>query len=135
MYRRFKLTSPGSYTATQALTIMSTPLPGEPKIVSYNIPRIEVYQVADDELNRIEEAATNVGNEFATMLASISIMFSLLIALTQGTFETEVDILIKAAVAVSALVSLYMGIKWGRHRSSVSRILSHIRSRRTEPDT
>ena len=60
---------------------MSTPSPNEPKFVSHNIPRIEVYQVTDDELSRMEEAATNVGNEFAIMLAAISITISFFISL------------------------------------------------------
>ena len=105
------------------------------KIVSHNIPIIEVYQVTDDELSRMEEAATNVGNEFAIMLAAISITISFLISLMQGKFEPDVEIFFKVAVVISALAAIIMGIQWYRHRSSVSKIFSKIRSRRTEPDT
>ena len=114
---------------------MSTQSPREPQIVSYNIPRIEVYQVTDDELTRIEEAAAKVGNEFALMLTSISITVSLVIALTQGAFQTDVEVWMKAAVVVSGIVSIYAGVSWFRHRSAVSNVLSKIRSRRTEPGT
>lgn len=114
---------------------MSTPSSNEPKIVSYNIPQIEVYQVTDDELRRMEEAASNVGYEFATMLATISITVSLVIALTQGEFETDVEIAFKIAIGVSGLISIFMGVMWWRHRSSLSKLVSNIRSRRTEPDT
>ena len=114
---------------------MSTPSPNEPKFVSHNIPRIEVYQVTDDELSRMEEAATNVGNEFAIMLAAISITITLLISLMQGNFEPDVEIFFIAAVVISTSAAIIMGIQWYRHRSSVSKIISKIRSRRTEPDT
>ena len=114
---------------------MSTPSSDEPKIVSYNIPRIEVYQVTDDELRRMEEAASNVGNEFATMLATVSVTVSLVTALTQGEFETDIEIAFKTAIGISTLISVCMGVKWYRHRSLVSKLMSNIRSRRTEPDT
>ena len=114
---------------------MSTPSPNEPKIVSHNIPIIEVYQVTDDELSRMEEAATNVGNEFAIMLVAISITITLLISLMQGKFEPDVEIFFIVAVVISTLTAIIMGIQWYRHRSSVSKIISQIRSRRTEPNT
>ena len=114
---------------------MSTSSSDEPKIVAYNIPRIEVYQVTDDELRRMEEGASNAGTEFATMLAGVSITISLIIALTQGEFESDIEIFFKSAIGVAALTSGYMGVKWYRHRSSVSKLMSDIRSRRTEPDT
>ena len=76
---------------------MSTPSPNEPKIVSHNIPIIEVYQVTDDELSRMEEAATNVGNEFAIMLAAISITITLLISLMQGKFEPDVEDILQSS--------------------------------------
>ena len=114
---------------------MSTPSPSTPKVVSHNIPRIEIYQVTDDELSRIEEVATKVGNEFAFMLTGISITVTLLIALTQGEFQKDIEVIMNASVGVSGLTSIYMGIKWFRSESSVSKILSLIRSRRTEPDT
>lgn len=114
---------------------MSTPSSSSPKIVSHNIPQIEIYQVSDDELSRIEEVATKVGNEFAFMLTGVSISVTLLIALTQGEFQKDVEIIMKASLGISVLISIYMGIKWFRSESSVSKILSRIRSRRTEPDT
>ena len=83
----------------------------------------------------MEEGASNVGNEFATMLAAISITVSLAVALTQGEFETDIEIAFKAAIGVTALASVYMGIKWYRRQSLVSKLVSNIRSRRTEPDT
>ena len=114
---------------------MPTTSSNEPKVVSYNIPTIEVYQVTDDELRRIEEGTSNVGNEFATMLTAISITVSLGIALIQGQFEADTEIVFQAAVVVTGVTSVYMDIRWFRHRSTVSRLVSDIRSRRTEPDT
>ena len=112
---------------------MSPQSPEEPQVVSYNIPRIEVYQVTDDELVRIEEAAAKVGNEFALMLTAISITTSLLIALSQGEFQRDFEVWMKAAAVVSGIVSVYAGTRWLLHRSAVSKVLAQIRSRRTEP--
>ena len=112
---------------------MSEQSPREPKIVSYNIPSIETYQITGDELERLEEATSAVENTFAFMLAGISVSITILIALVQGEFPIKIEILMKSGLGVSMVVSLWAGVSWKRHGSALSRVLSKIRSRRDEP--
>ncbi len=106
-----------------------------PKVLIYPPPTIEVYQVTDDELRRIEEATSNVDYRFSTMLAMVSAILSIVIALTQGEFGAMAEIAFKAAIGVLGIVAIVMGWKWWRGRSLTSRLMSGIRARRIEPDT
>lgn len=114
---------------------MSAQSPGEPRVVAHAIPIIEVYQVTDDELTRIEGAATTVENASAFMFAGIAATISIGAALAQGTFPVSAEIWMKAALGVSIVVSVWAGFRWYYHESALSKVLSQIRSRRTEPGT
>ena len=105
------------------------------RIVTYKIPKIEVYEVTGEELSRIEEAASHTGNEFAVFLAAISTNIGLVFSMLQGEFRPSVERFFEGAVVLIAIFSLYMGVRWYRHRSLVKRLMSKIRSRRTEPHT
>lgn len=112
---------------------MSTFSSQTPQIVSYNIPKIEVYQVTDDELCRIEEASKSTSNTFSVFLSSISIFFSLLIALVKGEFQYNTENIITYATIGFCVLALIMGISYFHRRSTLPNILKKIRKRKTEP--
>ncbi len=64
---------------------------GDIPIVTYEIPRIEIYQVTDNKLKRIEDETSRVAQNFAFMLTSKSIFFSFLIALGTDTFDATME--------------------------------------------
>jgi hypothetical protein len=104
-----------------------------PEIVTYRIPRIEVYQVTDDELRRIEEAGGQVGQDLTFAVAALSICVSFLIALTTATLSDLTRNIFIALVIVSAVVFSYTGLRWYRTRRTGPDTIASIRRRRTEP--
>ena len=106
---------------------------GEPQIVSYNIPRIEVYQVTEDELKRIEEGSSQVSQDFTFMLTSFSICVSFVIALLTGHFESRAELTLKSCIGVFGLSSLYTGWRWFRNRKVAPNVIGNIRIRKVEP--
>lgn len=105
-----------------------------PEIVTHAIPHIEVYQVTDDELDRIEESSSQESQDFAFMLTSISLGIAFLIALMTATFEETIKLIFIAAVGVCAVSAVYTGLKWIRNRKKVSNVIDKIRSRRIDPE-
>ena len=105
-----------------------------PYIVTHKIPHIEVYQVTDDELTRIEEGSNQVGYDFAFMLTSLSIFVSLLIALATGDFNENIQLMFELAVAIFILSGIYTGQRWFRNRSKAQKVINKIRSRRVDPE-
>lgn len=114
---------------------MSASSPKEPEVVIHRPPKIHIYLVTDDQLRRVEESASNVGNRFSVMLAAISAILSLAIAMIQGEFEKEVEIAFKAAIGVLGIVAIVMLCKWRHGRSLTSRLVSGIRVRQNNPNT
>ena len=57
----------------------------DPEVVTYRIPRIEVYQVTDDEMRRIEDGCNLVGQDLTFAVASLSVGASFLVALLTAT--------------------------------------------------
>ena len=53
----------------------------DPEVVTYRIPQIEVYQVTSDELQRIEDGCSHVGQDLTFAVASLSVFASFLVAL------------------------------------------------------
>lgn len=106
-----------------------------PDIVTHTIPRIEVYQVTDDELKRIEEGSSQVAQDFAFMLAGFSLCIAFLIALVTGTFNATTGLTFRAAALVCGVSAIYTGWKWLRHRKTAPNVINSIRSRRVDPET
>ncbi len=103
------------------------------EIVTYRIPRIEVYQVTDDELCRIEEGCSRVSQDFnfATNFLSFGIAF--FIALLTATFSESLRTIFIIILVVCGVVFLYTGARWWRQRKKAPSVIAKIRSRKTEP--
>ena len=106
-----------------------------PDIITHTIPRIEVFQVTDDELERIEEGANQIAQDFTFMLTGSSICVSLLVALGTGTFDSTMGLTLRAAVGVSGICAIYTGCRWYRNRKTALSVIQKIRSRRVDPET
>lgn len=113
---------------------MSQP-PAEPQIVTYSIPRIriEVYQLTDDELSRIEEGYGQVGQDLTFAVTSLSFCIAFIIALITASFSERLFIIFLSLVVVFALVALYTGIRWWRARKAAPTVIATVRSRKVEP--
>ena len=105
-----------------------------PQIVTHKIPKIEVFQISDDELRRINDRITQVGQDFSFMLTSFSIGITLIFSLMTGAINPEYKLVFKVAVGMSIVVTLYTGIKWIRYRKSTMDVISRIRDRRENPE-
>lgn len=111
---------------------MSQP-PEEPQIVTHRIPRIEVYQVTDDELKRIEDGAGQVSQDLTFAVAALSFCVAFAIALATAKFSDRLFNIFLLFVVVSALVAIYTGIRWWRARKAAPTVIATIRSRKVEP--
>ena len=105
-----------------------------PEIVTYKIPRIEMYQVADYQLKRLEEGYAQVGQDLTFATASLSSGLAFLIALVTATFSEWIRVLLWAIVIICGLVFLYTGARWWRARKEVPDVIAEIRRLKTDPD-
>jgi len=106
----------------------------EPDIVTYRIPRIEVYQVTDDELGRIEEGCSQVGQDLTFAVAFLSFAIAFFITLLTGTLSDLKRGIFIVTVVVCAVVSLYTGMRWMRARKRAPNVIANIRSRKDNPE-
>ena len=106
---------------------------GVPDIVTYRIPRIEVYQVTDDELSRLEQESKQVAHDLTFALASGSVVVTLVVALLTGTFNGNVGATLAIAALVFAIVATYTGVRWLRGRGKASNVITSIRRRKIDP--
>lgn len=58
-----------------------SPTQEDQKVITYRIPRIEVYQVSNDELRRIEEGFGLVGQDLTFAVASLTVFISFAITI------------------------------------------------------
>lgn len=105
----------------------------EPEIVTYIIPRIEVYQVTDDELCRIEEGHGQVSQDFTFATNFLSFGTAFLLALLTATFSERLRIIFILVVMACGSGFLYTGYRWWKERRKVPNVIAKIRSRKTEP--
>lgn len=105
-----------------------------PEIVTYRIPRIEVHQVTEDELCRIEEGAGQVAQDLAFALSSVSVCISLVVGLLTGDFSTKTGAILGAVAGVFGMTALYTGIRWLRGRKAAPDVIAKIRSRKRNPE-
>jgi hypothetical protein len=103
------------------------------EIITYRIPRIEVYQVTDDELCRIEEGCGRVSQDFAFATTFLSFAVAFFIALLTATYSDKLRTIFIAITVICAVGSLYTGIRWWMNKTRVPDVIAKIRSRRTEP--
>ena len=107
---------------------------GDIPVITHTIPRIEVYQVTEDELQRIEDGTSQVAQDFAVMLTSISACIAFLIALGTGTFDATRGLSFRAAIGVFGVTAIYTGWKWLRHRKTAANVIKKIHSRKEDPE-
>lgn len=98
----------------------------DPQIITYRIPRIEVYQVTDDELRRIEDGYGQVGQDLTFAVTSLSFCIAFTIALVTASFPERLFIIFLSLVAVFALVAIYTGIRWWRARKAAPTVITTI---------
>ena len=108
-----------------------------PEIVTHRIPRIEVYQVTDDELRRIEDASNQIAQDLSFALASGSSCIGIVVGLITGEFGSTAGAVLIAAAVILGAVAIGIGVRWGvrRHRGAASNVITQIRSRRIDPET
>lgn len=111
-----------------------TPAKEDPEVVTYRIPRIEVYQVTDDELRRIEDGFGQVGQDLTFAVASLSFCIAFAITLVTATLSEMLFAIFLSLVVIAALVSLYTGARWWRARKAAPTVIATIRSRKVEPE-
>ena len=104
-----------------------------PDIVTHRIPRIDVFQVTDDELTRIEEMCTKVSHNFSFMLTSMSIGITCLLSLFAATYTEAVESWVRTVTLVCFLVAFYTGSRWYKFRKNVPTVLDTIRNRKIDP--
>jgi hypothetical protein len=109
-------------------------LPKSTEIVTYRIPRIEVYPVTDDEMCRIEEGCGRVSEDFAFAMSFLSFGVAFLIALMTATFSETRRIVFVIIVVVCGIGFLYTGVRWLMQKEKVPEVIAKIRSRKTEPE-
>ena len=114
---------------------MTDPSKNDPEIVTYRIPRIEVYQVTDDELKRIEEGCSQVGQDLTFSIASLSFAISFLIVLFTVTLSDVRWITFFAIIIICVFTCLYTGSRWWRARGMAPKVIASIRSRKDNPET
>lgn len=89
--------------------------------------------MTEDELNRIEEGYGQVNQDLTFAIAAGSICVTLLTALVAGSIADRLFLTLLILAVLSAVVSIYTGMKWWRARKVVPAVLAAIRSRKTQP--
>ena len=108
--------------------------PSAPQIVTYQIPKIEVYQVTDAELTSMETSHGQVGQDFTIAVTSLSLGVAFVLALLTGTFQPAWETTIKILTAMCGFSFIYTGIRWWRTRNVLPRVITEIRSRKVPDD-
>jgi hypothetical protein len=103
------------------------------EIVTYRIPRIEVYQITDDELCRIEEGCGRVSQDFAFAMSFLSFGVAFFIALKTATFSETLRTIFVIIVTGCGIGFLYTGVRWWMQRRKMPDVMTKIRDRKTEP--
>jgi hypothetical protein len=80
--------------------------PEDPRIITYRIPHIEVYQVTDDELKRIEEGYSQVGQDLTFCVTSLSFCIAFTIALATAPFSDRPFMIFLTLTVISGLATL-----------------------------
>ena len=104
-----------------------------PEIIFNPPPPIQLYSVNGDQLQRIEESCSSVGEDLTFAIASFSTGLAFLIALLTGTFSETVFAIFVALVILCSIISLYTGLKWRRGKNAVRAAITAIRGP-TQPE-
>ena len=101
-------------------------------IITHKIPRIEIFEVADFELDQIDGSCRLPERYLAFCTGSLASFVSLAIAWASESDQTARIIFATLAIAAGAL-SLFSGIMWFRLRKSRAKVVQKIRDRRVDP--
>lgn len=112
-----------------------SPTPEDPKVITYRIPRIEVYQVSDDELRRIEDGFGQVGQDLTFAVASLSVCISFVITILSADLSERLFNIFLSLIIISVLVTLYLGNRWLRVKNVAPSVIATIRSRKVDPQS
>ena len=104
----------------------------EPEIIFHRPPRIEIYSVTGDQLDRIEESCGQVGHDLTFLIAAGSVAITLLATLLTTEASNLVQTIFIIIIVSCTLTSLYTGIRWVRRRRDVPKTLQVIRSKRSD---
>jgi hypothetical protein len=100
----------------------------------HRLQHVEIYEVAADELDRIEQESTNVGTDlqFATFWFPIGITLTIVLATTpipsQG-FHTGFMV----GCFMGYGFGLYFAVRWWKQRSGLKKLVARIRERQVGP--
>jgi hypothetical protein len=106
---------------------------GKPKIVTYKIPQIDIYHVTEDELIRIEEGCSEIGQDLTFATISLTLLIAFIISLVTTSISEPVRSFFVFVTIVAAVVFLYTGSKWWRRRRTTPNVIAKIRSRKVDP--
>ena len=100
-----------------------------PKIEFVPPPPIKWYGVSGDQLDRIEEACSDVGHDLSFALAAGSVgVTSLITYFSVSQLTSKQRIIFVAVMVISAALFLYTGIRWFRTRNKAKRLIDAIRA-------
>lgn len=104
-----------------------------PEIISYRIPRIEIYHVTDDELQRIEDGFGQVSQDLTFAVASFSFAISFAIAIVTVTLSDRLFAIFLSLLVIFVLVAMYTSVRWWRARKVAPAVIANIRCRKDQP--
>lgn len=103
------------------------------RITTYKIPRIEVYEVTEDELARIEETHGQVGLDMNFMIAFGTLAASILLSLVTSSLVEMVRGLFWLGLVACGVLATFFGIRYWKTRNKVPDVLRKIRGRKEDP--
>jgi hypothetical protein len=96
-----------------------------PRVVVHKIPRIDLYQVTEDELARLQEGQ---GQDQTFASASLGVCVTALATLF-SSLAPSAFLFLLAIGLIAGVVCLYTGLKWRRARKNVLQTVARIRNR------
>ena len=102
--------------------------------MTHRIPKIEVYEVSEHELRRLEDGGSSAAQDLAWSTTGISTLVTLVVALAGGTFNPNWRMGLIGAAVCSLIVAVVFGLRWLSSRNTVQDVVDEIRSRRVDPE-
>lgn len=99
------------------------------EILRHRIETIEIYEVLDVELRSIELSCGLLSQDLTFAVSAVSVGVTVGTSLIVGTFAPTVFIAFATVGLVSAVVAVYTGLRWWRHRAATLATLAAIRTR------
>ena len=100
----------------------------------YRISRIDTYEVAVSDFDRIEEVASTVGSDLTFATTGLSVAVTLTITLAVSPISNEhlhTEFFIVMCFGYGA--ALYCGFRWWRQRGELKKLVDRIRKMQVGP--